>query len=156
MHPRLYTDTHPEAEEVLISLLRSAPPTRKLQMTDAIIEAVEQRSAFNVIHLATAFKVDIFVRKERAFERGQFARRVRLTLPDEPERTIHVAGAEDLILAKLEWYRLGGETSERQWMDIVEILRVQAGELQAPLDIPYMQRAAVELGVVELLEKLLS
>ena len=60
-----------------------------------------------------------------------------------------VATAEDTLLAKLEWYRIGGEVSERQWRDVLGILKVQAGRL----DLAYLRRWAIELKVEDLLER---
>ena len=63
-----------------------------------------------------------------------------------------VASPEDILLAKLEWYRMGGEVSERQWRDVIGVLRVQAGVL----DVDYLQRMARELEVADLLEQALK
>jgi hypothetical protein len=63
-----------------------------------------------------------------------------------------VASAEDTLLAKLEWYRMGGEVSERQWRDVLGVLKVQAGGL----DLEYLRRWARELGVDDLLERALA
>jgi hypothetical protein len=119
---------------------------------DAIIDAITHRSSFNIIHLETMFKVDIFVAKQRAFDKSQFARRAVQIVVDEPERTAYVASAEDTILAKLEWYRLGGETSERQWRDVLGVLKVQGDRL----DLAYLRQWAAELKVTDLLEKALA
>ncbi len=62
-----------------------------------------------------------------------------------------VASAEDTVLAKLEWFRRGGETSERQWWDILGILRVTTG-----LDRAYLRRWADSLGVTDLLDRALA
>ena len=83
----------------------------------AIYDAIRHRSSFNLIHLATMFKVDIFLPKVRRFDRDQMKNRRQYVVANEPERTAFVASPEDTILAKLEWYRLGGETSARQWRD---------------------------------------
>jgi len=114
---------------------------------DAIHDAIVYHSAFNLIHLATLFKVDIFVPKERAFDAAQLARGVRGAFSAESERQVRITSAEDTILVKLEWYRLGGESSERQWLDIIGVLRVQSNRL----DRDYMWRTAGELGVEDLL-----
>lgn len=119
---------------------------------EMIREAIRQQRSFNVIHLETAFKVDVFVKKPRAFDDAQFARRVRQIVATEPERTAFVASAEDTLLAKLEWYRLGGETSERQWRDVLGIVKTQSERL----DLAYLREWAVQLGVADLLEKAMS
>jgi len=144
----------------LIAELRpehAEPLTHALQDTfyvdvAAIQEAILRHSSFNLIHLETMFKVDVFIPRRRAFERSQFARRVRQVVATEPERLAYVASAEDIVLAKLEWYRLGGEVSDRQWQDVVGVLRVQRGGL----DLAYLRHWATELGVADLLEKALS
>ncbi len=118
---------------------------------EMIRDAVRQQRSFNVIHLETAFKVDIFVRKQRAFDESQLARRTRQIVATDPERTAFVASAEDTILAKLEWYRSGRETSERQWRDVLGIVKTQGERL----DKNYLRHWAAQLGVADLLERIL-
>jgi hypothetical protein len=62
------------------------------------------------------------------------------------------ASPEDTVLAKLEWYRMGGEVSDRQWRDIVGVLKTRAGEL----DLEYLRKGAAELHVNDLLERSLK
>ena len=62
------------------------------------------------------------------------------------------ASPEDTILSKLEWYRLGGEVSERQWRDVLGVLKTCAGEL----DLDYLHKWAKEIGVTDLLERALQ
>lgn len=119
---------------------------------DMMRDAIERRSSFNLIHYATSFKVDIFIRKVRPFDHIQFERRVRAVVGSDPEQSIYVTSAEDIILAKLEWYRLGGEVSDRQWRDILGVLSIRAGDL----DLAYLQRWATELQVADLLERALQ
>lgn len=116
---------------------------------DMMREAIERRSSFNLIHYETAFKVDIFIRKRRAFDQMQLERRRMAVIATDPERSIYVASPEDTILAKLEWYRMGGEVSERQWRDILGILKVRGEEL----DLDYLRRWASDLQVSDLLER---
>ena len=115
----------------------------------SILDAIQHRSSFNLIHLKTMFKVDIFLPKDRAFDRMQLERRSRMVLMDDPERTAWVTSAEDIILAKLEWFRMGGEVSERQWRDVLGVMKSQ-GSL---LDEAYLRRWAAELDVLDLLER---
>jgi hypothetical protein len=118
---------------------------------DAAIDAVRRRSMFNVIHLATMLKVDIYVVTSRPFDIQSFDRgRVAELHPDD--RRYVVATAEDVVLHKLEWYRLGGEVSERQWADVVGVLRVQTDAV----DVAYMRRWAATLGIEDLLSRALG
>ncbi len=119
---------------------------------EMIVDAIERRVSFNVIHRETMFKVDVFVAKPRAFDQSQLNRARKETLASEPPLQAMVASAEDTLLAKLEWYRMGGETSERQWRDVLGMLQVQQGRLDAE----YMRRWAKELGVQDLLERAMN
>lgn len=112
-------------------------------------DAVRRRSSFNLIHLRTSYKVDVFIPKQRAFDQTQLRRGKRWTLGADERRSAVFSSAEDTVLAKLEWYRLGGETSTRQWRDVQGILRVQGDRL----DRSYMRDMAVHLGVEDLLER---
>ena len=114
----------------------------------AIRDAVSRRSCFNVIHLPTMFKVDVFVLKERSYDRAAFSRRRlgRLSI-GEHSAEFMLASPEDIVLNKLEWFRLGDEVSERQWLDVLGVLRVQRGRL----DEKYLVEWANELNLKELL-----
>jgi len=116
-----------------------------------IAVAVERGTGFNIIHRETFFKVDIFIASSRPFTREQLNHAKRLTFALESEAAARFATPEDTILAKLEWYRLGGEASDRQWRDILGVLKTRAGDL----DLGYMHRWAAELEVEDLLERAL-
>ena len=132
---------------------------------DAIRDARRYRSSFNLIHLATMIKVDIFVKKVRPFDQEVF-RRLRTVALDTTTPDSNVssdsdaeimpafvwAAPEDIILAKLEWYTMGGGISDRQWNDILGIMKVQAGAL----DLAYLRHWAAQLSVAEALERALS
>jgi hypothetical protein len=90
---------------------------------------VTNNSSFSIIHRESFFKVDIFIPQLRSFEEEQFNRTKRQVLSQEPKIEAFVASAEDTLLAKLEWYRMGGEVSERQWRDALGEIKVQAGVL---------------------------
>ena len=141
----LIADIHIEQASQLVDILG----TDFYADADMIRDAIQRQSSFNVIHLQTMFKVDVFVRKSRPFDQAQFQRRVLYTLVEEPVETAYIATPEDNILAKLEWYRLGGEVSDRQWQDIINVIKIQGERL----DLPYLRRWASELGVTDLLEK---
>jgi hypothetical protein len=118
----------------------------------AVEDAITHRSSFNVIHLETMFKVDVFIPKRRPFDQAQLDRRILQVIATDPERTAYMASAEDTILAKLDWYRQGGQVSERQWRDVLGVLRVQGDSL----DMDYLRRQAAALGIADLLEQSLA
>ena len=120
--------------------------------TDSIHDAIRKHSSFNVIHLATMFKVDIFIPKGRPFDRQQLDRRQPWVADPDSGRVFFVATPEDTVLAKLAWYRLGDEISDRQWRDILGVLAVQGDRL----DFAYMRQWAATLDVSDLLERALA
>jgi hypothetical protein len=118
----------------------------------AMLRAIELRRSFNVIHLDSMFKIDVFIPKNRDFDEAQLQRRVVHAIATDPDRTAFVASAEDTILAKLDWYRAGGGVSEQQWRDVLGILEVQS----STLDRDYLRSMAPSLNVSDLLERALT
>jgi hypothetical protein len=121
---------------------------------DTMREAVRQVRPFNVIHFGSGYKFDIFPTAGDSFFEIQLARcqMQDVALGEGDTIACSVATAEDTILAKLDWYRAGGEQSERQWNDVRGICSVQG----ARLDRAYMRKWAGYLNVDDLLERLLS
>jgi hypothetical protein len=113
--------------------------------------AIWQNNSFNLIHFDTAFKVDVFLLKQRPFDQNQMQRRVLQQL-GSPSEKAYFSTAEDIILAKLQWYRNGGEVSERQWRDILGVLGYQADHINKD----YLQYWAKNLQVDSLLERALK
>jgi hypothetical protein len=113
-------------------------------------DAVARRSTFNILHLRTSFKIDLFVRKDRPFEVVMFGRRISAPVFGATEGLFDVITPEDTVLLKLEWYRIGSETSDRQWNDILGVMRTQAGRL----DDAYLDRWAADIGVKDLLDRI--
>jgi len=143
----LVADLRLEQVDVLAQMLNGAFYADAAMMRDA----VRQQSSFNLIHLKSMFKVDVFVRSTRPFDRSQFDRRTLHQLSDSPPRSAYVATPEDNILAKLTWYRLGDEVSDRQWQDIINVITIQGDRI----DVAYLRRWATQLGVTDLLEQAL-
>lgn len=94
------------------------------------------------------FKIDIFPFSKRPFEKSQMRRRVLQSLSNHPDETAYFATAEDIILAKLLWFRMGGEVSDRQWNDILGVMRIQGDRI----DQVYLQTWAKQLMLTDLLE----
>ena len=139
----IVADIHPESVDELTKLLEGEFYINP----GMILDAIEHQSSFNIIHLETMFKVDVFILKQRPFDLTQMQRRILQIISDEPPQSAYFTTAEDIILAKLEWFRSGGEVSERQWNDILGVLRVQANRL----DLNYLGKWAKELAVSDLL-----
>jgi hypothetical protein len=113
---------------------------------EAVERAVRERSSFNVIHAASGFKIDVFIAKDTPFERSAYARRRLVELGKEP---IYLVSPEDIILFKLDWHRLGGGVSDRQWGDILGVLQVQ----RDTLDFAHLKHWAEQLGLTEALNR---
>jgi len=114
---------------------------------DMIREAIRDGSSFNVIHLATMFKVDLFLLKNDPLSHTEMARRERYQISDNPHQAFYVASAEDTILRKLQWFQIGGGVSDRQWNDVIGVCHVQKGRL----DLAYLKKGAQQLSVSDLL-----
>jgi len=118
----------------------------------AILEAVFQQRSFNVIHQNTMLKVDVFVMKPDRFSQSQMQRRMLLPIDPAASASLYIASPEDTILSKLDWYRQTDCTSERQWKDIVGVLKTQG----ARLDRSYLADWAERLKLCDLLQRALE
>jgi hypothetical protein len=118
---------------------------------DMVADAVRRRASFNIIDLKTMFKVDVFVSDRSPLLLEEMARRQPLELGDPPQR-VHVCSAEDIIVHKLDWYEKGARVSERQWNDLLGVLKVRAGQL----DLAYLRRWCQALGLEDLLDRALA
>lgn len=124
----------------LIDALHQAPNFR---------ETLERRAIAKAYHVATQFRIDFFISSERPFEQLQIQRAVRQLIATNPEVEANFASPEDIILAKLEWFRMGNYASAHQWPDVQAILLVQAERL----DWEYLRTWAMTLGVRDLLDQ---
>jgi len=115
---------------------------------DMAAEAAERGASFNVIHEKTFLKVDLFLPPPGPMGRGQLDRRRRLELM--PGVEVPVLGPEDTVLQKLRWFANTGETSDRQWRDLLSVVRA------VELDRPFLAARAAGAGLTPLLEQLLA
>lgn len=118
----------------------------------AVRDAVRWKSCFNLIHLATSFKVDVFVSRQRPFDLESMRRATPECLGGCRTVEVPIATAEDAIISKLEWYRKTNETSERQWDDVSRLITL----LGNTADLDYLRTAAESVGVSNLLERLID
>lgn len=121
---------------------------------DAVREAVSAGAGFNAIHNPTIVKLDAYILTADPFEQQAFARGVTHALPGETatEAVFRFSSAEDIVLQKLRWYRMGGEVSERQWQDVLGVLRVGG----PGLDTSHLTKWAGYLGLTDLLSRALA
>lgn len=145
--------------DLLVKIELSQVPALISQLQDTFyademmaINAINNKSSFNVIHLETMFKVDLFVAHEDLFDQAQLDRRRPRAVAKGLDQEIYILSAEDTILSKLKWYRLGGEQSEQQWRDVIGVYKVQREQL----DFQYLHKMAVQLQVGDLLERILE
>lgn len=116
---------------------------------DMIRDAIARRASFNLVHRATMFKVDVFVMRGDSYSRGEMVRGVVASVETGAGlREIRFASAEDTVLQKLAWFKQSGGTSERQWGDVLGVLRVQT-----TLDDAYLDTWADLLDVTALLAR---
>jgi len=116
---------------------------------DMIRDAIRRRASFNIIHLATMLKVDVFVLGNEDFAVEQMRRRLAVPLRGLP---VWFSSPEDIVLEKLDWYRKGEGMSERQWRDVLGVIAVQGPRL----DLSYLRSWAARRGLQDLLERALA
>lgn len=109
-------------------------------------EALRAAKSFNVVAPQRGLKVDLFVAGPGLLDRMQIDRSVAMSVPGI-EGSLQFTAPEDQVLRKLTWFLDTGSTSERQWRDVVALLRTQRGHL----DEGYLDATAAELGLVALL-----
>ncbi len=115
--------------------------------TDAARAAVRARGSFNVIHVKKAVKVDIFIAGNDPLNLARLRDKTRVQVSADAHLWIDTP--EHSVLRKLEWFRRGGEVSERQWRDVVAMLRVQGERL----DRTRLRDWSARLRVGDLLER---
>ncbi len=116
---------------------------------ELIVDAINRQESFNVIHLRTMFKADVFIAADNDWSRDEMNRaRTEVLLP-ESGLAIRFSSPEDNILHKLLWYRTGKHVSDKQWQDIIGVLRIQSRSL----DYTYLEHRAALLKVGDLLDR---
>lgn len=116
---------------------------------EMIRDAIRRRASFNLIHLETMIKIDVFVAKDQPYDSEAFGRRRADTLDEESSRKFYLSSPEDIVLSKLRWYLTGGGVSEQQWKDVLGVLKVQGDKL----DLEYLRCWAAKLNLSDLLNR---
>lgn len=113
-----------------------------------VTNAVAAQKSFNLIHIETIIKVDIFTRID-SLQIEQLKRSTPVEIPgiDLP---VKIASAEDIIISKLVWYQKGGRVSERQWRDIQGVLAING----SAIDRSYIFQWCEQLEISDLAEKI--
>jgi hypothetical protein len=119
---------------------------------DMVKDAIRRRASFNVLHMATMFKVDVFVVGADELLAAEMARKLRVCVQTDPPASVYVATAEDMILQKLLWFRAGGGVSDRQWNDILGVIATQSTRL----DRDYLRLWSDRKRITDLLERALA
>jgi hypothetical protein len=152
--PRFTNDIDILAEftqENLHGFLCNLPETFYVDADEAL-SAIRRGRPFNVIHMPTVLKFDFFPAGAFPLGAEELDRAVSLEDTGLSEGRARFVTPEDILLAKLYWYRAGGEVSEVQWRDVRGVVRGCA----MTLDRKYLQQSAAKLGVRDLLDRALS
>ena len=144
-------DLNAGLDEVKARAIISALREEYYVSENAVIDEIRRRSYFNLIHYATSYKIDVFVDRNRAFDQSVQKRAIRGSLGKAVPTVVNYASPEDIILLKLDWYRQGDCTSERQWADLMQVTKMQGHRL----DRTYIDHWATELKVADLWKKLI-
>jgi len=116
---------------------------------DMIADAIHTNSSFNLIHLETMIKIDVFIHQDQPYPLEALQRIRKDTFEDTANVEFYFSSPEDIIISKLQWYKLGGFVSERQWLDVIGVIKVQGDSL----DTKYLARWSKKLGLFSLLQK---
>jgi len=129
-----------------INALRDALGSEFEVDTDMLRDAVLHARSANAFYLPVVTKIDFFGRGYEPFDESEFSRRTAVVV-GATGQSLFVKSAEDTVIRKLLWFREGGSVSEKQWRDIIGVLRIS----EKTLDNAYLDSWAARLDLTELL-----
>lgn len=118
----------------------------------SVRDAVTRRGSFNALHLSSTLKIDFYLPGRNPLDAAQLSRAIDARFERYSDRTIKVTSPEDIVVRKLDWYRSGRMVSDRQWRDVLGVLKVGGRKL----DLAYMKETALRVGLDELLQRALT
>ena len=133
--------------EKVIPLIQLLQP-RFYVSEDEARDAIRFKRSFNLIDNESLGKVDVCILKDDPFPQIEFQRRRSQLVRQNPDQMLVLPTPEDIILQKLVWYRMTKNESQRQWRDVLGVLKLQGDRL----DFNYLQKWAVELNLDDLLQ----
>ena len=114
-----------------------------------IMDAMRRSSSFNLIHLKTMIKIDVFFQKTDPYSEQAFGRKRKDILVEYDDASeFFFCSPEDIIINKLKWFEMTERMSERQWLDVIGVLKVQ----NTKLDLDYLKHWCAKLKLISLLE----
>ncbi|MGK7946633.1 MAG: hypothetical protein AB4058_19415 [Microcystaceae cyanobacterium] len=144
----LAIEMQPEQVQLLIEALSPNFYISEVAVNEAIQGIT---SSFNVIHLQTVEKADIFISGQDEFSLSKMKRRQLYNI-EENKADFYISSPEDTILQKLLWFKLSQEQSQKQWRDILGVLKLQGTRL----DFTYLALWGEKLSLMSRLEQALS
>jgi hypothetical protein len=132
--------------EKVMPLLQALQPKFYVS-EDAVRDAIRLKRSFNIIDNNSLGKVDIFILKNNPFPQIEFQRRRSQVVRKNPDQMLVLPTPEDIILQKLVWYRMTKNESQRQWRDVLGVMKIQSDRL----DFEYLRKWAMELSLSDLL-----
>lgn len=139
----------PSKVELLIETLKNEFYLSDLAVNEAM---TGQISSFNIIHLQTTEKADLFIRGNDDFSCLRMIRRQRIKTNDNSNQGFYVCTPEDIILQKLIWYKMTARESQKQWRDLLGVLKLQGNKL----DFNYLWYWADQLGLLNEIDQAFS
>ena len=119
--------------------------------SNAVRRAVQTKTSFNAIHFTAVQKIDFFVHKQDDYSAEEMRRRFAVAVDETANNRVFIASPEDIILQKLVWYKMDSRVSERQWTDVLGVIKVQGERL----DRSYLIRWAEKLAITDLVNEAL-